>query len=369
MKQKRIIISVTNDLVRDNRVHKVALSLLNKGFDILIVGRKLKNSLSITGRKYKTKRFRLFFNKSALFYAEYNLRLFLFLLFCRADIFLSNDLDSLPANFFASRIRKKKLVFDSHELFSQVPELIERPKTQKIWISLEKFFLPKLKYSYTVCDSIARYYHKEYAIDMKVVRNMPICGDTKITEKEEKNSNRKILLYQGSVNIGRGLESIIEAMRFLEGFVLWIVGDGDILGDLKTKVKAKKLEQKVQFFGQVKFQDLWQYTRQADLGFSVEENLGLNYFYALPNKIFDYIQAEIPILCSDFPEMKNIIRKYDIGTVLKSRKPEKIAMQIKSIFTNKKQLIRWKENLQEAKKELCWQNEEKTLLPIFTDTE
>ena len=163
--KKRIIISVTNDIATDNRIRKVAQSLFNSGFEITVVGRKLKNSLSID-RPYKIKRFRLLFNKGALFYASYNFRLFLFLLFQKADIFLSNDLDTLLANYLASRIRNKQLVYDSHELFTEVPELVDRPKVQKMWLAIEKRILPKLKKAYTVCDSIADYYKKKYGVEM-----------------------------------------------------------------------------------------------------------------------------------------------------------------------------------------------------------
>ncbi|MCF6185522.1 MAG: glycosyltransferase [Bacteroidales bacterium] len=183
-KKQKIIISVTNDLVADNRVHKVADSLIKFGFEILLVGRKLPGSLHVN-REYKTKRFKLLFNKGAMFYAFYNIRLFFFLLFAKADIFLSNDLDTLPANFIASKIRNKKLVYDSHEYFTEVPELVNRPKIKRIWENTEKRILPKIKFLYTVCNSIADIYNKKYGINMKVVRNIPECEKVFKYEKPE----------------------------------------------------------------------------------------------------------------------------------------------------------------------------------------
>jgi len=361
LKKKRIILSVTNDLATDNRVHKVATTLQNNGYNILLVGRKFSNSLSLS-RNYSFKRFRLIFNKSVLFYIEFNLRLFLFLMFTKADVFLSNDLDTLLANFIASKLRRKKIVYDSHELFTEVPELVKRPKIQKIWLKIEQFILPKLNYSYTVCDSVAEYYNKKYNLDMKVVRNVPICSEYQKTERVEE---RRVIIYQGAVNLARGLEEIIAAMKFLDDFVLWIIGSGDIIGELKNIVEKNNLEERVVFWGRIKFEKLWKYTIQADLGLSIEKNVGLNYFYALPNKIFDYIQAEVPVLCSNFPEMSNIVKKYDIGSVLKSREPQFIAKQIKELFADKKQYNSWKNNLKKAKKELCWQNEQKVLLKLI----
>lgn len=357
----KIIISVTNDLVSDNRVHKVATSLTKKGFEVLLVGRKLKNSPEIK-RSYKTRRLKLLFNKSALFYAEYNFRLFLFLLLKKTNIYLSNDLDTLLPNFFAAKLKNKKLVYDSHELFTEVPELIERKRIRNVWLNIEKLCLPKVKNSYTVCQSIADFYKEKYSVDMGVVRNIPICKnytfDTPINES-------RILIYQGAVNIGRGLEEIILAMKYLDDFELWILGDGDIKNELEKLITQENLKTKVKLLGRKKLEELPKYTVQADLGLSIEKNMGLNYYYALPNKIFDYIQSVVPILCADLPEMKKIVEKYNIGAVLKSHEPKKIAIQITSIFEDENKLSEWQKNLKLAKKELCWQNEEKILLKYF----
>ncbi len=360
---KKVIISVTNDLFSDNRVHKVAQTLHNNGFEILLVGRLLKNSPEIK-REYKTKRFRLLFNKSAFFYFEYNLRLFLFLIFAKADVFLSNDLDTLLANFLASKIKTKKLVYDSHELFTEVPELIKRPKIKKVWEKIEKFCLPKVKTSYTVCDSIAEYYFNKYSVKMNVIKNLPFYYEFESPFIKEQNS-KKILLYQGAVNIQRGLEEIVDAMKFMKNFELHIIGSGDIMEDLKNEVKDANLGDKVKFFGRISVEELKKFTLKADLGLSLEKNAGLNYYYSLPNKIFDYIQAEVPVLCSDLPEMKNVIKKYNIGEVLLSHNPEELAKQIENIFKDNEKLSLWHKNLVNAKKELCWENQVKLLLSIF----
>ena len=134
---KRIIVSVTNDLVSDNRVHKVCTSLESMGNKVLLIGRKFSNSHSVN-RDYKIKRFSLLFNKGPLFYAEYNFRLFFLLLFSRADIYLANDLDTLYANYLASKIRGKVLVYDSHEYFTEVPELIGRNFVRNFGLELKK---------------------------------------------------------------------------------------------------------------------------------------------------------------------------------------------------------------------------------------
>lgn len=351
-------------------------------FDILLVGRKLENSIPLE-RNYKTHRIDLFFNKGFLFYAEYNFRLFFYLLFKKKSILLSNDLDTLLPNYLISKFQNKKLVYDSHELFTEVPELINRPKTQNIWLKLEQKILPKLKNTYTVCQSIADYYNYKYKTNFKVIRNIPI---KKISNLKSQTSNKsqkpkfkiqsqlcdfatlrdkKIIIYQGAINIGRGLELMIKTMQYLDNHILWIIGDGDILEELKEFVNKKNLSKKIKFFGKLKPSELKKITPKADLGLSIEEDLGLNYRFALPNKIFDYIHANVPILVSDLPEMKRIVLDYKVGEIIKDRNPKKLANQIET-FLNKN-LSKIKENLKKATEDLQWENEEKILQKIFNN--
>lgn len=356
---KRIIISVTNDLATDQRVFKVCNTLKELGFDILLIGRKLPNSLPLD-RPYKTYRMRLLFNKGFLFYAEYNTRLFFKLLFTKKDILLANDLDTLTTNYLISLFLNKKLVYDSHELFTEVPELINRPRVQKIWLKIEKSILPKLKNCYTVCQSISDYYNDKYNTDFKVIRNLPEKSTTETTKFPFELKGEKVILYQGALNIGRGLELMIATMQHLEECVLVIVGDGDITNQLKQQVIDLKLENKVNFLGKLTPEKLKSITPLADLGISLEEDLGLNYHFALPNKIFDYIQAEIPVLVSDLPEMKQVINDYNVGEVVIDRNPRELAFQIKTVLKKS-----WIDDIEKASKELIWEHEKVKLVELF----
>ena len=361
-RKKQIIVSVTNDLVADNRVHKVCTSLEEMGFDVLLVGRKLKNSQLLT-RSYQTHRMRLLLSKGACFYAEYNFRLFLLLLFRKADVLLANDLDALTANYLASIIKRTDLVYDSHEYFTEVPELIGRPRVKHIWEWLESKMLPNLKHCYTVCDSIATVYNEKYGVPFQVVRNIPSSKNT--VQLKEKENQQKIILYQGAVNIGRGLEQAIKAMHFIEGTQLVIAGDGDIKGQLEELVRTEKLEDKVSFTGRLSIEELAKLTPTADLGLSIEEDLGLNYRFALPNKLFDYIRSGVPVLISDLPEMKATVEKYDIGSISNSHDPKDLANAINEALNNSAKRKIWKTNLVQASKELTWENEAEVLKGIF----
>ncbi|MBG7631757.1 MAG: glycosyltransferase [Bacteroidetes bacterium] len=360
---KRILVSVTNDLVTDQRVHKVCTTLTQMNFDILLIGRKLKNSKPLT-RKYKTYRFKLLFNKGFLFYAEYNFRLFFILLFSKKDILLANDLDTLLPNYLVSRISKSKLVYDSHELFSELPEIINRPFVQNFWLRIERYILPKLRNCYTVCESIAKYYKSKYNVNFRIVKNYPV----QIYQLDKSSfpfdiKKNKIILYQGAINIGRGLELMIETMLYIDNALFVIIGNGEIDEQIKQQVVHLKLEDKIKFISKKTPTELLQLTPIADLGISLEEDLGLNYRYALPNKIFDYIQAKIPILISNLPEMKKIIDNYKVGEIILDRNPKKLAIQINHILQRDKCF--YSKRLEIASEELIWENESKKLIKIF----
>ena len=357
---KRIIISVTNDLVTDQRVGKTCELLSETGYDVLLVGRKLKKSFSIQ-RNYRTKRFRLLFNKGILFYTEYNIRLFLFLLFTKKDMLFSNDLDTLLPNYITSVFQRKKLIFDSHELFSEIPELVNKQQVKKVWLFLEKTIIPKLQNVITVSDSIKNHYHNLYGISAIVIRNIP-----KIEHINQKNfeidaEGKKVILYQGSVNIGRGIELMIDTMALLDEYLFIVIGDGDILEQLNEKVSNLSLHNKVKFLGKKTPEELKELTPNATIGMSLEEDLGLNYRYALPNKIFDYLHANVPVIVADLPEMRSLIKKHPIGEILIERTPKTLAETIINM-TN----ISYEKELKTAKKELNWSKEKEKLISIFS---
>lgn len=356
---KKIIISVTNDLSTDQRVDKVSNTLFKSGYSVLLVGRKLLSSKKLRNRAYDTYRFSMFFHRGVLFYLEYNIRLFFFLLIHKCDFLLSNDLDTLAANFLVSRIKKVKLIYDSHELFTELPELVNRPIKKFIWSSLEYLCLPRIKSAFTVSESISNFYRNKYGINMSVIYNFPMPQKINL---DHNNSSKKTIIYQGSVNKDRGIELMIESMSFVNAKLL-IVGSGDILEDLKQYVISLQLNHKVFFLGKVDFQDLFKITNTASLGLSFEKDSCLSYRYCLPNKIFDYINSGIPVLVSNLPEFKNIINNYRVGELLVSRDPRRVAEQINKLLSLPTQY--WKNEILFAKKVYSWSKQEEKLLTFF----
>ena len=369
---RRVIISVVSDLVTDQRVHRTALALHSKGLIVTLVGRKMRSSLQIPERPYQTKRFKLGFETGPLFYAFYNIRLFFFLLFSKADIFVTNDLDTLLPNFIISRLKKSVLFYDSHEYFTEVPELVARPHIRNFWLSIEKFVFPKLKNVFTVNESIASIYTEKYKVPVSVVRNLPFRSVSKFSSVTRDGLglpiDKKIFLFQGAgINIDRGAEEAIEAIAKTENAALLFIGGGDVLSQLKEKVKAMKIADKVFFLPKQPMEILYQYTSLADFGLTLDKDTNLNYRFSLPNKLFDYIQAGLPVLASDLPEVRKIIDQYKIGKIAPSTSVTDIAATMKQMISDDHQFVLWKENLKIAASELCWENEEKKLLQIFKD--
>lgn len=370
MGNKIAIVSVTNDLATDVRVDKVCRLLVTMGYNVLMVGRLLPQSLPFSPKSYSTKRFKLIFNNGPLFYAEYNLRLFFFLLFQPKSLLVANDLDTLLPNVLISKLKGCPLVYDSHEYFTGVPELEGRPAVQKVWKAIERFCMPKLQHCITVNKSIANLYKQEYGKDFKVVRNVPE-GNIDIVKKTRKElglpEDKKIIILQGAgININRGAEELIESMKYLDGYFLLIIGGGDVVATLENIAINNGVSDKIKLLGKMPRKDLLSYTAAANIGATLDKGTSTNYLYSLPNKVFDYVYAGVPVLSSDLPELRKVINEYDIGVISPSHKPEEIAQAIKNLFEDTAAYTRMKANTVNAAQELNWDNEKKVLIDIYS---
>lgn len=366
--QRNVVVSVINDLVSDQRVHRTCLTLHEQGFNVTLIGRQLPGSLPINDRPYSTKRMRLLFTKGGLFYAEFNIRLFLKLLFIKADVLHANDLDTLLPNFIISQLRGKTIVYDSHEYFTEVPEIQGR-WVKKVWQRIERFIFPKLNYVFTVNQSIALIYNEQYGVEVKVMRNVPFANKYSAskdnTSKLQLPPNKKVILLQGAgINVDRGAEEMLTAMQWIDAVFL-IVGSGDVMPVLKKMVNDLQLEQKVIITGKVPFNELVEYTQLADVGVTLDKDSNLNYKYSLPNKLFDYVQSDLPVIASSLVEVKRIIEGYQCGVILNDFEPRNMASQINDFLSDDNQLKAAKEGVAVAKTELIWENEKHVLLNTY----
>lgn len=367
----RAIVSVTNDLYTDQRVHKVCTFLVAQGYDVLLVGRKRTSSIKLPPRAYSTHRMKLLFETGAKFYAFFNLRLFFFLLFRKADVLVSNDLDTLLANYMASKFKRKtRLVYDSHEYFTEVPELTSRPKVQKVWLRIEEWIFPKLKDVYTVNGSIAEIYSEKYNKRIRIVRNIsPLWVGKELQSKKVLGipENVPLIILQGAgINVERGAEEAIEAMKFVDA-VLMIVGDGDVVPKLKKHVasEGKPLSEKVLFFGKQPYDVMMNYTTYADIGLTLDKPNSLNYALSLPNKIFDYMHTNTAVIATEIKEVAKVVRTHDIGVVLTEFTVQNLAKALNELISDRKRLDKFHANCAIAAQTENWEKETETLAEIY----
>ena len=358
---KKLIFTVTNDLSYDQRMQRICGTLADAGYDVLLVGRKLKTSLPLSKTNYGQQRIKCWFNKGKLFYSEFNIRLFFFLLFKKMDCICAIDLDTILPCYYISKLKGVKRVYDAHEFFSQLDEVVSRPTIYRFGHRIEKRLIPRFKNGYTVCDSLAEEFKKNYNAGYKVVRNVPPLNDY-----NEQIRSEDVILYQGAVNKGRGLEKLALAMKNINA-KLWVCGNGNFMDEMRSVVQANDLSGKVSFLGMLPPAELKKKTAQAYIAVNPFERTGLNQYLSLSNKFFDYIHAGIPQVTMNYPEYKKINVQFRIAELIDDLDPETIADAINNILNNKELYLQLKQNCIVAKQELNWQKEKDKLLNFYEE--
>ena len=367
-KKKKITVSVISDLATDQRVIRISSTLQQMGFEVLVIARQLRNSLPLEQYPFAATRIRCYFSKGIMQYAEFMLKLFLKLLFTKTDYLLANDLDTLLPDFLISKLKNKYLFYDTHEYFTGVPELAHSPLKRKVWKRLEDIIFPKLKTVYTVNDSVKNEYEKEYHIPIGIIRNVPVTRHVVPASLPPNWQGKIILLAQGAgFNEGRSCVEMIEAMPYLDSrFHLVFIGGGNQWGKLQQRRKELHLEERFDMLPKMLPLVLKTYTPLAHLGISLDTFTDKNCLFNLPNKIFDYIHAGVPIFSTAIPEIKNIVDTYHCGIYITNTSPQAIAKCITALFADKPYYELLKSNTLVAAKELCWEKEAEKLKTIYS---
>ena len=358
---KKIIFTVTNDLTFDQRMQKICRSITGAGYTVELVGRLRSFSIPLNKEPYKQTRLKCIFNKGKIFYVEYNIRLFIYLLFSKFDAACAIDLDTIAPVCIIGKFKGAKLIYDAHEYFTEVPEVVRRPAVKKVWQWVEKTFVPKFDLMYTVSPGLAELFHQKYNKPVEVIMNSPVLSKENYIQTPK---NPKFILYQGALNEGRGLEPLIDSMKNID-CILKLAGEGDLSDQLRAQVKQQGLEQKVIFLGNVRPADLKKITREAYIGVNLVENKGLNYYYSLANKFFDYIHARVPQVCIGFPEYQKLNDKYNIAVLTKDCSIDEINSALTRLLNNAGLYAQLQKNCEVCSREMNWQQEELKLLNLY----
>lgn len=362
----KIFLAATTDLSYDQRMQRIAETLSTE-YEVTLIGRIRKNSIAIPENlSYKVVRLSTVFEKGKAFYLIFNLRLFFYLIFNKAAIITATDLDTLAACRWAAKLTKAKIGFDAHEWFTELPELNNRPRIKKFWQYLERRFVPSVDFAYTVNYSIAALYKAGFGIDFSVVRNMPFRNSHAAIKPIASIPGPKIILYQGVLNIGRGLEAMIATMDYLQDTELHLAGEGDLSEQLKKQAGSNRFPERIIFHGYLTPAKLKILTSGAWIGINLLENISLNYYYSLANKFFDYVQAGIPQITMNFPEYSILNESKEVAVLINNINTENILNAISTMNDNT-HYEELRQNCKMAASEWCWENESKVVSRIYME--
>ncbi|MBK3493773.1 glycosyltransferase family 4 protein [Viridibacillus sp. YIM B01967] len=285
------------------------------------------------------------------------------------DLYHSNDLNTLPQGYICSkwRLKRKPLIYDSHEV-----QTSRTGYDSPIYGKMERFFIKRIDSMIVENHTRAKYNEDLYGFYPNVVHNYPFLESVISNEKVNLHemlhlpTDEKILLYQGGIQAGRGLEQLIHAVpKFKEG-TLVLIGDGRIKPDLVKMVKEMDFQEKVRFIPKVPLSELPRYTRNAYLGFQVLNNTNFNHYSASSNKLFEYMMAEVPVVACDFPEIKRVVEGENTGICIDSHDPKAIADAVNRLLEDRKLRNQLSDNSLKASVIFNWEREKEMFMNVYT---
>ena len=291
----------------------------------------------------------------------------------RADVYYAHDLDALWPAARAARRFDAPLIYDSHELWLDQSALVQRPTVRAFWSQLEKRLIKRVTHTIAVSPSIARTLEQRYGLDaVTVVRNLPLYREpvpgNLIRDRLQLPAERPVALYQGGFLLHNGLADQVEAAADLDGAALVLIGDGPCETALKNQVARAGLEETVYFIPRVPFRELHAYTCSADLGLCLIKGTGQSFYYSMPNKLFEYMMAGLPVLASDFPEMRSVIRQSGAGEVIDPADVAAIGQKMRAILGDAQKRLAYRRAALAAAPHYCWEGESDKLVRLFANS-
>lgn len=359
----KIAMAVINDLVTDQRVDRHCRELQKAGYEVLLVGRRLPQSAEVQ-RPYRTERMVLKYVRGPRFYAEFNLRLAKVLVAEKPDVVWVNDSDTLVGGWWAARKLHCPLVMDAHEIFPELPEVVGRPLVKMAWKLINRILMPKCTRLMTVCQSFADYYADHNGVRMTVVRNVRPCDSESFPKG--KTDEHPLLLYQGAVNEGRGVDWAIDALEMLPECRLVVAGGGDLIDEMRHYAGSKPWADRVEFLGRLEPDELNRLTPRADVGLLMLEDRGLSYHLTLPNRVGDFVAAGVPMVASNMPETARVIKTYGVGELMENPGPRALAEAVRRLLDYWQHLDaeERRNRFADARKDLNWDKEKKRLIEV-----
>ncbi len=355
---------MSNDVTMDQRMNRIAGALHEYGVSVMLVGRRLPHSLPLVDKPFEQRRLRCFFKRGPLFYTELQIRLFFFFLTKKYDLLIAVYPDTLPAMWCIKALRGGKLLFDSHELFDQVPELENKPVVRWVWRKIVRLLAPRADFCWTVNQSVADILQNQTGVTFEVVRNLPEINPFPEVKDNAFEHNHGLILYQGRLNKDRGLEEIIEAMSRLEDFTLVLAGGGDLEDELRERVREKGLEN-VMITGNLRPEELNEWTAKAWLGLNLLDESSGNYYHSLANKFLDYMAFGVPSISMDFPEYRNLNEEYQFSILISDLRVETLIETVQKLHSDPDRYNELHRNACKASRHLNWQREKKKVFEVL----
>ena len=341
-------------------MHRICDTLVEHGYDVTLIGRSKKNSQPLSKFSFKTVRLSLLTERGFLFYLEYNVRLFFHLLVSNGDVFSAVDTDTILAFRLASGLKRKPLVFDAHELFTELPELSNKPMKKRLWNLANKIGLKGKVSCYTVNNEIADILNQNYKKSFEVIHNFPIRDFIK--RDSGIPSDPIQLVYVGMINQGRGVEQLIELVAQYNRFELHLIGNGDLYDELKTTTVSN---QRIHWYGFKQREEIIQMLPKFDIGTNLLDGESLNYYYSSANKFFDYVNASLPVLTMDFPVYNRLNQSFNVAQLIEDLDINTIKEGIDQLTSN---YSHHSEECVKASNNWNWQTEKEKLISIYQKT-
>ena len=364
---KKAIITFLGNAYHDSRVVNLINSLSQNSVEVFTISFDWKSE-NFKTQIGQTSVYKLDKTKSSLFfYLKFLYLLTRDLLKQKADIYFAEDIYTLPITYFFAKFKKGKVFYNSREIYAHLAGLRNKNYMQTIISKIENKFIRKVDLVLVTGEMDAQFLRESYGIDnFLTLRNLPKYQiDTNVVNLREKlniKENSRIILYQGVILEGRGILKIIDILESFPDLHFVVVGDGEFKDKFLAMAKAKKYFDRIHFIGAVNHSELLSYTAGADIGVALIENISISYYYALPNKLFEYIMAGVPVLVSNLPQMKHIVYEFNVGKVVDPENHGEIIEALKEMINDHDKLISYKANCRKASLELNWDKEFESLI-------